>query len=291
MRVRRQLHCSMTKKKGAVGRLERPGEREFYLRRHLMTWYAALNSDFMAGLSAILERYRGALAQLAAIKFPGEIMSYYWYPWHAQGWAKARAVANGWLDLRGYPEELEALADRWGLRCDWVAPWLHACLMQCLCPPFSSLGFTVIPFHSTTDVESLLESVRGKNAIHIEVTYHPWPPVVLRDPSKDWKEIDWKQDFIAARQKAIEEAVSQLEQQMDEIDRRCLNRGYIHRYTAPELMNHMRWLYHRIALKKVPRQIALEECVGQDAVEKAIYQLARALSLRLPRNRGASVRR
>jgi len=281
----------------AVGRLERPGERQFALRKHLMAWYAALNSDFMAGLSAILERYRGALAQLATARFPEEILSYYWYPWHAQGWAKARAVANGWLDLRGYPEELEALADRSGLRCDWAAPWLHACLMENLNPDFpSSPILTLVPFGSNTDVESIFEHVRGENVIRIEVRYHPWPPVVRRDPSQDlakvdWKKVDWKRDFITARQKAIEEVVSQLNQRMDEIDRRHLGRGYIHRDKEPELMNHMRWLYHRIALKKVPSQIALEEIAGQDAVEKAIYQLARALSLRLPRNRGASVRR
>ena len=281
----------------AVGRLEQPGEREFYLRRHLMAWYAVLNPDFMAGLSAILERYRGALAQLVVAKFPGEILTYYWYPHHDQGWAKARAVANGWLDLRGYPEELEALAERWGLRCDWAAPWLHACFMQHLSPVFPSSGeLSLIPLGIHTDVESLFEHVRGENTIHIEVTYRLWPPVVRRDPSQDlakidWKKVDWKRDFITARQKATEEAVSQLNQRMDEIDRRHLGRGYIHRDKEPELMNHMRWLYHRIALKKVPSQIALEEIAGQDAVEKAIYQLARALSLRLPRNRGASVRR
>jgi len=276
----------------AVGRLERPGERQFALRKHLMGWYAVLNSDFMAGLSAILERYRGALAQLAAIKFPGEIMSYYWYPWHDKGWAKARAVANGWLDLRGYPEELEALAERWGLRCDWAAPWLHACFMQHLSPVFPSSGeLSLIPLGMHTDVESLFEHVRGENVIRIEVRYQPWPPVVLRDPSKDLAKVDWKRDFTPARQKAKEEALKQLEQQMDEIDRRHLGRGYRLRGTESALACHIRWLYHRIALKKVPKQIALEESVGQDAVEKAIYQLARALSLRLPRNRAVSVRR
>lgn len=276
-----------------VGRLERPGERPFRLRSHLMTWYATF-SDFMAGLSALLERYRPALAQLAVTTFPGEIMSYYWYPWHTKGWAKARAVANGWLDLRGYPEELEALADRWGLRCDWAAPWLHACLMEhLLYPAFpSSQRLHPVPFGGlNTDVEGLLESVRGQNVIRIEVTYSPWPRVVLRDPSRDPEKVDWKRDYITPRQKAIEEAVSQLNQQMDEIDRRHLDRGYIRQDTEPELLRHVHWLYQRIALKKVPKQIALEESVGQDAVEKAIYQLARALSLRLPRNRGVSVRR
>ena len=210
----------------AVGWLERPGERQFSLRRELMTWYAVLTPDFMAGLSAILEHYRGALAQLAVARFPGEIMSYYWYPWHDKGWAKALATANGWPDLRGYPEELEALADRWGLRCDWAAPWLHACLIEPLYPAFSfSQGLHLIPFGINIDLESIFESVRGEDVICVKVRYHPWPPRVLRNPSQDLKEVDWARDFPTPRQKAEEEAMNLLKEAMDDIDRRLLNRG------------------------------------------------------------------
>ena len=114
-------------------------------------------------------------------------------------------------------------------------------------------------------------SPTSNKMIRVEVEYQPWPV-------DDWGDV-WKRIGKNARR------------QRDEIRAQYLQAGFNLQDTEPELACHIRWLYQRIALKKVPAQIALEESVGQDAVEKAIYQLARALSLRLPRNRGVSVRR
>ena len=167
-----------------VGRLERPEERHYNLRCHLMVYYAVRNPDFMSALSAILERYRAALAQLAVARFPEEVLSYYWYPRHDQGWAKACVVANVWLDLKGYPRELLALAEEWGLRCDWAAPWLHACLMQHLYPDLPSWEEPrLIPLSLITDLDSIFESVRGEDVICVKVRYKPTPPKVLRNHS------------------------------------------------------------------------------------------------------------
>jgi hypothetical protein len=244
----------------------------------------------MVSLSAMLERYREALALLAVARFPGEVMSYYWYPWHDRGWAKARAVANGWPDLRGYPEELEALADRWGLRCDWAPTWLHACLIECLYPelPFSQ-GLSLVPFQVNSDLQSIIETVRGEYDICIKVRYEPYPPVVLRDPSQDLATIDWKRDFIKAREKAKEEALEQLGEQMDEIDRRHLDRGYIRRDTEPELGCHIHWLYLRICPQPDIgrpwgyRKIADTYVVGKTTVRDAVLALACEMGITLPK--------
>ncbi|OGO08457.1 MAG: hypothetical protein A2Y61_01760 [Chloroflexi bacterium RBG_13_60_13] len=254
-----------------------------------MACYAVHAPGFKAGLSTILERYRAPLAELAVARFPKEALSYYWYPWHDKGWAKARAAANGWPALHGYPEELEALAEEWGLRSDWAAPWLHACLMQHLYPDLaSSEALSLIPVNFSGDLDSVFEAVRGENVICIQVRYAPYPPRVRRDPSQDLATVDWKRDFIPPRQKAKEEAMSQLEQQMDEMDRRYLNRGYGLRDTEPELMRHVHWLFLRICPQPdigSPwgyQKIADAHVVGKTTVRDAVLALAREMEINLP---------
>ena len=235
----------------AVGRLQRPREREYRLRSALMAFYA-VNAHFMPDLIALLERFRGALSQLAVLRCPSEPAAYYFWPHHDEGWAKACVIANGWQDLQSYPDELRALAEKWGLRCPWAAPWLHACLIEYLAPVYprpSRPEPSLRPHNGNVDMKGLLAFARGKLDISTKVTYQPWPPEVLRDPSQDLQtlaQLDPSKALSTARQRAKEETLAQLRQRMDEIDRECLDRGYNLQDKEPELRLHIYWLYLRM---------------------------------------------
>jgi len=255
-----------------------------------MAYYEVGAPGFMADLSAIFQRYRAPIAQLAVAKFPEEVLSYYWYPRHDQGWAKACVVANGWLDLRYYPRELLAVAEGWGLRCDWAAPWLHACLVEHLYPDLpSSEELSLIPMNLNTDLDSAFESVRGEDIICLKVRYKPTPPMVLRDPSHDLATIDWKRDFIKVREKTAAEAIKQLNEQMDEIDRKYLGRGYRLRDAEPALSRHIHWLYlHICPQPDIGRPWGWQKIAdtfgipSKTSVRNPVLALAREMGITLP---------
>jgi hypothetical protein len=79
---------------------------------------------------------------------------------------------------------------------------------------------------------------------------------------------------------------------MDEIEEDLVRSTRLERAgLRSELETHVGWLYERIALKRVPKQIALEIGGIQSTVEDGILSIARLLDIQLPRNRGPSIRR
>jgi hypothetical protein len=141
--------------------------------------------------------------------------------------------------------------------------------MQFSLMPGGNIGWPLL-FYSEIHGSLPLPEEWFVRRIHMDVSYD------LREDWETWVERVLEPEARRQRDEALE-SLSKL--------------GIRKQDTKHALDDHVRWLYKRIALRRTPRDIALEESVGQDAVEKAIYQLARALSLSLPRNRGASVRR
>jgi hypothetical protein len=250
----------MAKKKGVIGRLERPGQWQDTLRRLLMASYWR-DPQFMAELGSLVTQHkklldserrrlsRNAFRPAAGLPLPTT--------------RERESLARPFLD------DLAALASRWGLLGDWAVPILRQCAMQFSLKPGGNIGSPLLFFPGIGGSLPLPEEWFVRR-IHMDVSY---------DLREDWE--TWVERVLEP------EARRQRDEALDGLSKVGIRK----QDTKHALDDHVRWLYHRIALKKVPRQIALEESVGQDAVEKAIYQLARALSLRLPRNRGASVRR
>jgi len=162
------------------------------------------------------------------------------------------------------------------LRCPWAFPWLHYCLVthlmvgapdSRLCPIMPNLDIMPANFERT----------RNKKTIRIDVEYHPWPHIVLGDgPPR------------LALQKAIDEANQQLKQQIGEIHKEYLGRGYVRRRTQPDLARHVEWLYLRIcpqAHTGCPLSwgaIAKPEHVGVTTVTRVVKALAPEMGIELP---------
>ena len=254
----------MTKKKGVIGRTETPRERQYALRRRLMAHYWLELPEFMAELSAVMERWREALAQ---------------------EWARRESEDYPDSPLLGppaYQEELQALTEKWGLRCPWAFPWLHYCVATHV--HVDTLSAVAVDTNSplcpiALDIGGIweygaLRRERDKSFPPCPV-YDPYPSVV--HDGRRW---------VTAKQKFRDD----VNQHMEQVDKWYRDRGYRLRDEEPGLARHVSWLFQRIALKKVPRDISTEEGVGQDGVEKAIYRLAKELSISLPRNRGRRIR-
>ena len=257
----------MAKKKGVIGRLERPRERQYTLRRLLMAYYWR-NPQFMADLSAVMEKWRDSLTQeIAEWKRQADD----WTPWE-----RHQEPDKPILGPPAYQEELAALADRWGLRCPWALPWLHYCLVMHLmvdapdsrlCPIMPNLD--IIPAN--------LERTRNKKTIRIEVEYHPWPHILFDGPPR------------LAPQKAIDEAIRQVKQQIDEIHNEYVRQGYVRRDTEPALADHVYWLYLRICPQPdIGRPWGYEKIgnaltVSKFTVRDNVLALAREMENSLPK--------
>ena len=93
------------------------------------------------------------------------------------------------------------------------------------------------------------------------------------------------------RSKVERRILEEARRQVDEIEGQYVEAGFAREDTEPALERNVRWLFERIALKKPPRQITSETGYAQATVEKAVGRLARELGIRLPRNRGPTLRR
>ena len=252
----------MAKKKGVIGRLERPGQWQDILCRLLMAHYWR-NPQFMAELGSLVTQHKKLLD---SERKRLSLQSNAFRPASALPLPTTQEHESL---LRPFLGELAALASRWGLLGDWAVPILRQCAMQFSLKPGGNVGSPLL-FHPGMDGSLPLPEEWFVHRIHVNVSC---------DLREDWE--TWVKRVLEP------EARRQRDEALDSLSKVGIRKQDI----KHALDDHVRWLYLRIALKKVPSQIALEESVGQDAVEKAIYQLARSLSLRLPRNRGASVRR
>lgn len=281
----------------AVGRVTLPEERQGWLRSMLMRHYEG-NRAFRKDWSLHLSRYKRLIKALVhpVIGDPRHPWAEH-YAYDDRAWqALEAAIDRGPVEttvggeqrvstrgrehmvrqscnthLRRYRQELRDLCNKWGLRCEWAPAWLHASYVERVRGSMSAEELAALDQESFRLRRVLSLGIWGSDLhICLKVPYDP--------AFHDWVDVETH-------------ILAEARRQRDEIKTQSTQAGYILQHKKPELQTHIRWLYRRIALKKVPKQIALEESVGQDAVEKAIYQLARALSLRLPRNRGVSVRR
>jgi len=114
----------------ARGRIKLPEERQDSLRARLM-WHYDLNFEFVRDLARLLYVYERLVTALSRARHRHPDVGTHEHEHLA--W-KALDAAIRWkgrnAHLRSYQKELKALCDRWGLRCDWAAPFVHASLLQ-----------------------------------------------------------------------------------------------------------------------------------------------------------------
>ena len=94
-----------------------------------------------------------------------------------------------------------------------------------------------------------------------------------------------------SREAFLKRVQEELRRQADAVEEAFESQGMERQGGKSELETHVEWLYERIALKKPPMKIALDNDMGQSTVEGAIGELAKDLQITLPRNRGPSIRR
>lgn len=224
-----------------------------------------------------------------ATKFPSPARLHHWsLSRHLALEAQPRTVEG----LDAYWHAVQDLAHEWGLRpvvedSNWLGYYaVH------------QLGYRRVwnPLWGKKGYEGLLSNIGW------------WP---MLDPLH----IEW--DFTLTRERMVALAAEWWDRCKDEVQQSARNAPStpplpkVRRYgyevpaepyrwadTRHRLAGHVSWLYQRIALKKPPRYImndfnkqGAKFQGGQDRIEEAVRSLARQLGIRLPRNRGLSIRR